>query len=322
VPDTIDQYLIFCSLGMNILPAVLLTSLVLLAAVRWGTRLTAGPALLAGFCVFSLGLVGPWGLALVPALALWLVYWGVRHWRRPQPRRRIAVALLALAAAALTLVPLNFLGVEQTQGSGPPSAGLLPSLTTSLQFLGLGFGQAARHFPYGEGGSPAPPWLGVGVVALALLSVALLAAAWRKQPAERPRVLGLFLFLAGMASLALGLGWARSGEGLDAGYATRYVTPAVPLLCCLYFIWQLYGTPGGRGLIQMGLFTVLCFLFAQNVQETLLAGQEHGSKMRAVERDIRAETPPQHLGLAPQRLSLRRPRRRGKTRGLLPRAAP
>jgi hypothetical protein len=100
------------------------------------------------------------------------------------------------------------------------------------------------------------------------------------------------MFLAAVGCLAAAIGMARSGRGADAGYAPRYVTLAVPVLYCLYFVWELYGTANARRLVQMVFFTLICMLFPLDVQQTLQRGEDHGQQMAAVEKDVAAGTSP------------------------------
>jgi hypothetical protein len=195
-----------------------------------------------------------------------------------------------LAGVALLMVLLYFVGYHQDPET-PASAGCWASLRTSLQFLSFSFGHAAGDPFLGRWKHPLPPVLGIGVVLLALISTVLLARVWHKQPQERPRALGLFVFLGAMASLALGIGMARSGWGEDAGYIPRYVPLAVPVLCCLYLIWEVYGAPVSRRLVQACLLVPLVLLLPLNVQKLLDYGEEHARKMKAVERDARAGVP-------------------------------
>jgi hypothetical protein len=285
----LDREKVFIGLGVNSVPGTVLAGIVLLIIVRRGTRLRPGAAVLTGVCVVSLALIGPNGLAMVPALALWLAYVGVLYWRSPESHgRRNALLVWGLAAAALILVPLYFVDLPKPEES-PPSPSLWATLTASLEFLSMSFGQASSHFMTDH---LTQPFFGLGVVILGLISALLLAGVWFRRPQERPRALGLFLFLVAMAMLALGTGWARAGRGPGAGYAPRYVVLAVPVLCCLFFVWEVYGPPAVRRLPQMCLFTLLCFLFPQNMRETFECGKEHGEKMEAVERDVREGTPP------------------------------
>jgi hypothetical protein len=284
----IDQEIIFLGLGVNTVPAMVLAGFMLLVIVRRGTRMTLGTVVLAGGCVLLLALIGTIGLALVPALALWLGYVGAVCWRSVQPGgKRNGLVAWGFAAAGLVLVPLYFVDFTPYD-QAPPSPGVWAALRTTLEYLSMSVGQAGHLGP-----SPAsPPLVGIGVFALCLVSLAPLVRAWRTQPPERPRVLGLLSFLLAMGSLAFGIGLARSGGGLGAGYAPRYVLLATPVVYCLYLVWETYGA---SRLVPLGLLAGLCALFPLNVRETLQRGRIHGRRMDDVERAIEAREPPAHL---------------------------
>jgi hypothetical protein len=286
-----DQEIIFMGLGVNVVPSTVVAGLLLVLIAGRGARLTFRTALGAGVAVVLLALIGMSGLAMVPALALWLGYVGWQYWRSPEPGGgRKGLLVWGLAGVALLVVPLYFVDYHEDPVN-PPSAGWWASLLTCLQFFSSSFGHAVGYPVPGRGEHPFPPVLGVGVVLLALISTGLLARVWHKQPRERPRALGLFFFLGAMASLALGIGVARSGWGEEAGYAPRYVPLAVPVLCCLYLIWEVYGAPVSRRLVQACLLVPLVLLLPLNVQKLLRYGEEHARKMEAVERDVRAGVP-------------------------------
>jgi hypothetical protein len=286
-----DQEIIFMGLGVTEVPSTVAAGLLLLLIAARGAQLTFRAALAAGIGVVLLALIGMTGLVLVPALALWLGYVGWWYWRSPEPgNRRKGLLVWGLAAIALFMVPLYFVGYHQDPGS-PPSAGWRASLRTALQIFSSSFGHAVGYpFP-GHSEHPVPPILGVGVVLLALVSTGILGWVWLRQPRERPRALGLFCFLGAMASLALGIGMARSGWGEDAGYTPRYVPLVVPVLCCLYLIWEVYGAPVSRRVVQACLVVPLVLLLPLNARKLLDYGEEHARQMAAVERDARAGVP-------------------------------
>jgi hypothetical protein len=294
---TLNSERVFIGLGVSFIPSTILACLVLLIIAGRGTQPSGGMSVLTGILVLGLALMGPQGLALVPALALWLVYLGILHWRSSgRWGKWISVVVWGLTATALLLVPLYFVGLHRIKQS-PPSPSYWATFRTSLEFLSFSFGWAASNFWTGSDES-IPPVFGVGVLVLSLLSAALLVVVWRKQPQERPRALGLLLFLGAMAALAWAMGSARAGRGPGAGYQGRYVILATPVLCCLYFVWECYGPPRSRRLIQIGLVTALCLLFSLNVRTTLQFAKEHREQMGAAERDVLA-------GMTPRAVTMR-----------------
>ena len=113
------------------------------------------------------------------------------------------------------------------------------------------------------------PHAGWAMLGLLLITGGLLMVAWWRRPQEWFRVLGLLAFLGAMASLSLAVGWGRSGFGPGSGFASRYVTLAVPLLCCVYFIWELYAVWAMRHFGQMTLFALICALLTPSTISSL-----------------------------------------------------
>jgi hypothetical protein len=62
-------------------------------------------------------------------------------------------------------------------------------------------------------------------------------------------------------------------------------------LCCVYFVWEIYGTPRVRQFAQVCLFAIICFMASVNTLEGKDAGRSIRQKMEAFERDLRAGVP-------------------------------
>jgi hypothetical protein len=283
----IDQENAFIGLGVSFVPAMALAGLMLLLIARRGTRLTPGTVGLAGGCLILLTLIGTVGLTLVPALALWLGYLGFLSWQSGLSRGRwTALLAWALAAIALTIIPLYFIDYEPHKVV-PPSEGLAATAVTTLEFLSLTFGPATSHLLSAQ---QLPPYVGGGVVVLCLVSAWVLLRVWRARPEERPRAAGLLLFMLAVACTAAAVGVSRSGfdpeAGHSRGYAPRYAMLATPLLCCLYLVWDCYGGERLGRLVPPGLFVLLCLLFPLNAGDTLQAAREHRERMVTVEAAI------------------------------------
>ena len=294
----IDQENAFIGLGVSFVPAMVLAGLMLLLIARRETRPTLGTVALAGGCLILLALTGSVGLLPVPALALWVGYLGFLGWRSGLPQgRRNALLTWGLAAVALMIIPLYFIGLRPYKLS-PPTGGPGAILRTTLQFLSLTFGPAGSHLLSPD---EIPPYVGLGVVALCLVSAWVLFRAWRVRPAERPRVLGLLLFMLAVGCVAGAVGVKRSGADPDSGFtgsAPRYAMLAAPLLCCLYLIWDLYGGERLGRFVPLGLFALLCLLFPLNVRDTLRSAREHQRQMAEVEAAIGAKEPPHVIAAA------------------------
>ena len=196
------------------------------------------PSAAVGTCVLLLPLCGANGVGLVPALALWLGYVGVLHWRVGTHRGyRNAIILSAFALLAVFLVGLYFLDYHKVPYH--PST-YKPGLVfrSAVQFITMGFGPGVVGLGF-DPRLPMPFWKIVCAAIALLFAVSgwRLVRTWRTQPSERARAAGIILYLAAMLSLALGIGLGRNG------FETRYVTLSVPALCAVYLAWSIYGSP-------------------------------------------------------------------------------
>jgi hypothetical protein len=98
------------------------------------------------------------------------------------------------------------------------------------------------------------------------------------RPQERPRLLGLLLFLSSTALVAFGIGWGRcgftdGGHPDDMSFASRYGWIVWPGLGVMYFQWL---TCGGRHLSRWGpivVFGIVVFLLPFNVSTGFQQGK-------------------------------------------------
>ena len=248
------------------------------------------PALVAGVCVVLLPLCGANGLGLVPALALWLGYAAILQWRVAAPAgRRTAIIVAALAAAALLLAGLYFVGYNAM-----PHFSLTHSrraiLKAAAQFLTMGFGPGVVGLSF-DHRTPMFFWPFVCAVVVGLFLVTgwMLVMTWWKQPDQRARAAGLLLFLGAIGSLALGLGLGR------AAFETRYVTLSVPGLCAVYLAWTVYGSYSLQKVVQTLLFATVLIVLLPNMSWGLRWAQYLKSNLAPFERDMKAGMPPYQL---------------------------
>jgi hypothetical protein len=253
-----------------------LAGAILLLIANSGHKLGPGPSVGVGICIILLSLCGANGLVLVPTLALWLGYLSVSHLRSEKLHaKRNGLFTLGLALVSLVLVGLYLIGYE----SVPYHAFLFNvqwTLEQSIKFLIIGFGPAVRSLRW---------FSAVSVLLLLLISAGILVFAARNQPQERQRALGFLLFLSAMGSLSLAIGLSRDG------FLNRYVTLAVPTLCCVYFIYGIYSPPKIAAFLQAALFAIACIALWPNTQ----FGVEYGANLRhqlgSFERDMAAGVP-------------------------------
>ncbi len=184
---------------------------------------------------------GAGGLAFGPPLALWLlaiVFWmllGSSYTpsvgaTKPGTRWARIAALLAIVGFVPGFIALYYAGYVHPEFH-PKSAGLLPSLRIALQSLTMAFGiGAGGSFSLSGFEEPVSLWplFGLLVAILGFESVVRLIRVFIKQSEERPRALGLLLYLGAIGVMAFGIGW------VDPGLAMRqtWVWPRVTAGSC------------------------------------------------------------------------------------------
>ena len=161
----------------------------------------------------------------------------------------------ARRASLVLLCAVYFVGYEASpwnQASPGPGA----TLATVGKFLALSLGPVA-----------AKRWLlcGAAAVAVYLIALGVLAVAYRRNPEERLRILGLLAFLAAALLLAMAVGWGRAGRAAATGrMPTRYVLLAAPGLCAAYFTALLFGRGWLGRALPVALATGMALLFPLN----------------------------------------------------------
>src|SRR4051794_16259413 len=259
-----------------VLPTVLATAYLIpiVGRASW-----PGPAT-AIVCGLGLALLPPCGgtgIVFVPPLALWVLWTALATARSGRPGSRRLGALIAMSTVpGLALTALYFVGFHK--GLHPENTeGFPANVRTGIQFLAGGVGLPA---------STAWPWSGAVMLGLIGLASLVLVRTWASRPDERPRVVGMSAFLAGMLAMAAAVGWGRGWAGNQAGFQARYVTMAAPLWCWLALVFRTLAPPAAARQIPNALFAGLCVLAWPNVQ----AGVDHAEHTvplgRALVRDI------------------------------------
>ena len=258
----------------------------LLLIVRRPSRLGPVTASLASLCLLCLPLNGAAGVAMVPAMGLWLSGTAIVQWRRSSsgPNRRIDAAVaagcLASTLAACAILVLYFRGYKRPEFH--PEGDLLATVRTSIEFLGTAFGNAAKvHWPIS----------GILTVTILVATVAVLLWSYRWQGSDRGRVVGLLIYLGGCGSLALGLGHGRSGFGPLAGCEPRYAVLAVPAFCAAYLAWTRFGPASLSRLGQTSLFTLACMVLLPNAEQATTNAVLNRAIVDDFERDLRDGMP-------------------------------
>jgi hypothetical protein len=273
--------------------SALLICTLMLVIVRQSGAPTMRQALVAAVSLVLLPLTGASGLVFALSLAPWAVWAGLVQLRTARAADASSIpgaVLLASAVAAPVLVAVYFIGYV-TPWWNPPNPGRLLTMKTTLRFLALAWGAAARN-------AWLPSILAI-VLVLAATMVLLVIAFLRARGAERQRTFGLLSFAGGCAVLALAIGWGRAATDMVSGMPMRYVLFAVPALCATYFIWELYAPDVPRRWLQWALCVAMLVLLPWNTREGFgLPGRYdigwrgwYVSGMNAVEQDIQGGVP-------------------------------
>ena len=272
--------------------AVLICAL-MLAVVRQREAPTMRQAIVAAASLVLLPLTGASGLVFALALAPWAAWVGITQLRLARAAHTSAMRgalLLTSAIAAPILVGVYFIGYVKPWWN-PPNPGRLQTLKTTLRFLALAWGAAARN-----------AWT-ISIIAivlvLAVTMLVLLRALVRARGAEQQRAFGLVSFAGGCGVLALAIGWGRAATDMISGMPMRYVLFAVPALCAAYFIWELYAPAAPRRWLEWALCVAMVALLPWNTREGFgLPGRYdigwrgwYVTGMNAVEQDIRHGMP-------------------------------
>jgi hypothetical protein len=262
---------------------LILVGALLVIMVRNHSRMKAGTAIAAGICVALLPLTGPVGILYVPALAVWLGYVGLLYYRSPgRMNTRNSILILTLVGITILLAGACLIGYQDPSAeSGSPHLGVHAALKTSVELLSLSLGPPAVDFW---------PWSAWGVLGLMSLTAAALALIWVTRPEERFRAFSLLVFLGGLLTLALGLGWGRARGSDTNGFTLHYTPLAVPLLCWSYFAWGLASEAISR-FVQMSLFMLTCVLLPLNMQKGIEIARDLKVNIQILERDLQAGMP-------------------------------
>ena len=257
-----------------------LACVILGSIARGSSRPARGALFTAGIALCLLPLCGANGVALVPALALWLAYVAYVALRAGERARALAAG--ATAMVSLALVGRYFVGFEEVPNYALGST-FSATAEEAVRFFAAGFGPTFRG---------SWPLSGVAAVLALLATTALLLWTIRYRPEERARALGLASFLAAMGSLALGLGF-----GGRYGFQARYVTLAAPAWCAAHLVWAICPSPAWlpRSLGPSALALAALASFHPNLQSGLEHARDLRTHLAAFEHDVAAGEPPYRL---------------------------
>jgi len=269
--------------------SAVIASIFLLVILRHGNSMAPLNSLRAGLCLVLLPLCGLNGLVLVPALAAWLAYSGIRHRQLSTAKDHLVAApiMVAFAAVAVLLCLLCLVAYENVTPE-LASPGLMPTLKTAVAFLSAGLGSTFWGFP------TSMALVRLTVLTMLMMTGIVIGASVLRRREERPRAVGLLLFLVALGSLALAVGLGRGGRPWD-GLESHYGTLALSILCLMYLAWEIYGSRAASRFVQMCLFALMCGVFALNTSSGLSDAAYFQHEAREVEQDILAGVQPCEL---------------------------
>jgi hypothetical protein len=199
---------------------------------------TRRSAVAAGLCLIGLPLCGGVGLVWVPAFVTWFVATAWRHrWMTEgePPNAAAARILLVSSGIAALLACVYFIGYLRPAWV-PQNPGSAASVASTLQFLALGLGPAARS-----------SWVLSITLAGVILGAALVAIARGVVAANglaRVRALELLLYFGAALGFAAVLGWGRASViEIYGEWPLRYALLATLPFAAAYFIFEGYLPP-------------------------------------------------------------------------------
>ena len=239
------------------LPSPLVAIGMLGLLISWRGDVQTRHLVYAGTGLVLLTLCGPGGFPYALALSVWLALLLTSGVSLASRHRWLLAGFVAVTVA---LVALYFVGWDSTNTYAPNRPGPGAFARTALQISGASLGTGNRTLW---------PWTGPAVLTLWLVSLGTLAAVWWRRPDERSRALGLGLFLSAGGGLVGLLGYLRGAVYDGVVFDIIYGLYAVPMLCGIFFVWELYGWRFARACVQIGLVAGLAILLPANARDGL-----------------------------------------------------
>jgi hypothetical protein len=265
----------------HVLSAVLTGVVLLLLATQRGV-LRAKRACLLAVPLLCLPLCGANGLPVVVLMALWLVV-GARWGALPPGTTwgRLRLVHLGLAGLCLALVGLYFVDFHSPRHHPPPSS-VANFLRSQGELMTMALGRWSERLW---------PWSGLVLPLGVAATLAALAMAWKRQPLERARTLGVACLIAAMVGLVLAMAWGRAELGPRVSTAPRYAVVLAPLLLAVYFASQLAPSNLYRRAVPVLLCAWLCLLYPYAARSAYRHGRSAHNHQQALLRAIREGAP-------------------------------
>ena len=260
----------------------------LLIIVREPWPLTPKVAITTGLLLVLLPIASANAFILMPFVVFWLAA-GALLYQRATSSKWIVPFHCACIIISIALACFYLVGLKEE----PAYAGIAPTLVYALRFVGTGIGQigaakASAQLVPGVVPKLITGFLFFGAVVSLIGSsiIPLRRGLSRIRAPEGSRSLGLLMFIAAMAALALVVAWGRAGWIKLEGFPDRYALLSVPALCAAYFMWLLYGPETTRNRITNAFATVALLAFPFNVKEGLVFRDYYVTNMQAFEQNV------------------------------------
>jgi hypothetical protein len=262
--------------ALNLFFSTLLALVVLLCILEVGRQSSWKRLTLMGISIMLLPLCGANGASLTPALAIWLAYYGWKCLGKRMGRAQCAASLV-MAITAFALVIAYAKGYRQVHPRPPSWSSVLDTALKSAS-IGMGRSIISDHWQVGR--------LIFGILLIPTITLVLARICFH--PSRRFQALGFLAFLTACTFLALAIGWGRASLGSDVGFSARYITLALPLVCCVYFVWGASAAPPLNHSMQSCLFVIASFLFLPNLQDAITSAKIERECTKCFEQDVRA----------------------------------
>jgi hypothetical protein len=250
----------------------------------------------AGFVTLALLACGAGGLAYGPFMAVWLLALGYWWWRANSAHRGKVLWLVVLAAIVPVYVWLYLQGYTRPSHHPDPLAVWRNYETAAWQALRSGMQALIMAFGPAAGG---PTDSGLWVVSAIIMfmvcfeCVLFLARLLATRVDERPRALGLLLYLVAVAFMAFGIGWGRSGfttktgEPSFMGLQSRYGWIAWPAIGAIYFQWLIFGSERLARWVPIVMFGIVVVMLPFNIGTGIQEGEKFKAYNEQWEQSVR-----------------------------------
>ena len=235
----------------------------------------------AGFLTALLLGCGAGGLAFGPFMAIWMI--AVAIWSltaKPRAERKSSLFWVALLTAIIPVyIGFYLQGYHRPSHHDDPLA--IWGSTTEAAWQAGRSALQALSMAFGPGAIGLWPYSAFAICLIAVECAILLVRVLIRSPEERPRALGILLFLGAVAFMAFGIGWGRctflTKEDLPGymGLSSRYCWIMWPALGAIYYMGLIYGKDRWAKWAPIALFSALAAMLPFNVGTGYFEGEHH-----------------------------------------------